>query len=163
MNWCVFIVGFLLITLFIVYILTILANDIELEPGPFTMLKFGHSNVISLNNEDKFDELAILVKENNFHIFALTETWLNNSINSDSFHITGYNPIIRLDREGRIGGSVAILSVDSLVVKCRLDLEAAALEFLWIEFSTSGCNVLSGVIWHLCLIFLMGFKICLIR
>jgi hypothetical protein len=56
----------------------------------------------------------------------------NNSINSDSFHITGYNPIIRLDREGRIGGSVAILSVDSLVVKCRLDLEAAALEFLWI-------------------------------
>ena len=76
MNWCVFIVGFLLITLFIVYILTILANDIELEPGPFTMLKFGHLNVRSLNNEDKFDELSILVKENNFHIFALTETWL---------------------------------------------------------------------------------------
>ena len=87
MNRCVFIVGFLLITLFIVYILTILANDIELEPGPFTMLKFGHLNVRSLNNEDKFDELSILVKENNFHIFALTETWLYNSVNSDSLHI----------------------------------------------------------------------------
>jgi hypothetical protein len=46
------------------------------------MLKFAHLNVRSLNNEDKFDELSILVKENNFHIFAFTETWLNNSINS---------------------------------------------------------------------------------
>ena len=31
----------------------------------------------SLNRDDKFDEISELVKENEFDVFAVTETWLN--------------------------------------------------------------------------------------
>ena len=144
-NQCCFIFSMLLAVLFMVYINIILANDVELNPGPFKSLKFGHLNCRSLNNEDKFNELSFIVKDYNFHIFALTETWLNNNISSDNFKIPGFNPIIRLDREGRVGGGVALFAVDSLVVKRRHNLEIVGLEFLWVEFSASGSNFLCGV------------------
>lgn len=92
-----FVVGFLLITIFLAGILIYLSNDIELNPGPASFLSFGHLNVRSINNIEKFDEISYLVNINNFHIFALTETWLNERISSDCFQIPGYNPIIRLE------------------------------------------------------------------
>jgi hypothetical protein len=58
-----------------------------------------------LNIREKFEELSFLIKENNFDVFAGCETWLNaEHISSDSFVIPGCNQIIRLDREGRMGG-----------------------------------------------------------
>ena len=122
---------FLSIT-FCVVLRIVLSNDVELNPGPF--FKFGHLNARSLNRDDKFDEISDLVKENGFDVFAVTETWLNDRVSSDSLQITGYNPIIRLDRYQRVGGGVAFFTANSLVVKSRLDLEPAAVEFLWIEF-----------------------------
>ena len=77
-------VGTLLTLLFVVVLLIIMANDVELNPGPFSLLKFGHLNVRSLNNQDKFDELSLIIKDNNFHIFAISETWLNNDISNDN-------------------------------------------------------------------------------
>ena len=56
-------VGTLLTVLFIVALLIIMANDDELNPGPFNSLKFGHLNVRSLNNQDKFDELSLIIKD----------------------------------------------------------------------------------------------------
>ena len=138
-------VGTLLTVLFVVVLLIIMANDVELNPGPFSLLKFGHLNVRSLNNQDKFDELSLIIKDNNFHIFAISETWLNNEIGNDNFKIAGYNSIIRLDRNHRIGGGVALFSVDSIFLQRRHDLEFPGFEFLWAEFSVSGSNFLCGV------------------
>lgn len=132
---------FLSIT-FCVVLRIVLSNDVELNPGPF--FKFGHLNAKSLNRDDKFDEISDLVKENGFDVFAVTETWLNNRVSSDSLQITGYNPIIRLDRYQRVGGGVAFFTANSLVVKRRLDLELAAVEFLWIEFRIKHLDILCG-------------------
>ena len=54
---------FLSIT-FCVVLRIVLSNDVELNPGPF----------LSLNRDDKFDEISDLVKENRFDVFAVTET-----------------------------------------------------------------------------------------
>ena len=109
-----------------------LSNDVELNPGSF--FKFGHLNARSLNRDDKFDKISELVKENGFDIFAVTETWLNDRMSSDCLQIPGWNPIIRLDRHQKMSGGVAFFTSNSLVVKRRLDLELATVEFLWIEF-----------------------------
>ena len=125
-------------------VLTIaLSNDVELNPGPF--FQFGHLNARSLNRDDKFDEISELVKENGFDVFAVTETWLNDRVPNDCLQIPGYNPIIRLDRHQRMGGGVAFFTANSVVVKRRLDLELAAVEFLWIEFRIKHFDILCGV------------------
>ena len=68
-----------------------------------------------------------MMTENEFDVFAVTETWLNiivsHRICSDCWQISGYNPTIRLDRHDRMGGGVAFFTVNTLVAKCRLDLE----------------------------------------
>ena len=120
-----------------------LSNDVELNPGPF--FQFGHLNARSFNRDDKFDEISELVKENGFDVFAVTETWLNDRVPNDCLQIPGYNPIIRLDRHQRMGGGVAFFTANSVVVKRRLDLELAAVEFLWIEFRIKHFDILCGV------------------
>ena len=120
-----------------------MSNDVELNPGPF--FQFGHLNARSLNRDDKFDEISELVKENGFDVFAVTETWLNDRVPNDCLQIPGYNPIIRLDRHQRMGGGVAFFTANSVVVKRRLDLELAAVEFLWIEFRIKHFDILCGV------------------
>ena len=85
------------------------------------------------------------MKENGFDVFAVTETWLNDRVPNDCLQIPGYNPIIRLDRHQRMGGGVAFFTANSVVVKRRLDLELAAVEFLWIEFRIKHFDILCGV------------------
>ena len=82
-----------------------------------------------MNGDDKFDEISELVKENGFDVFAVTETWLNDRVSSDCLQIPGYNPIIRRDRNQRMGGGVAFFTANSLVVNRRLDLELATVFF----------------------------------
>ena len=117
---------------FCIVLRIVLSNDVELNPEPF--FKFDHLNARSLNVGDKFEEISLLVRDDEFDVFAVTETWLNNRVCSDCLQIAGYNPIIRLDRHDRIGGGVAFFTVSTLVAKRRLNLEFAAIEFLWIEF-----------------------------
>jgi hypothetical protein len=125
----------LLVMLFVACILIFLSNDVQLNPGPIQFFTIGQLNAYrSLNvGRDKFKETSSLISQNNFDIFAITETWPNEHISSDSFAIPGYSTISRRDREGRLGRGVAIYMSDSLVVKRRPDLEIAGLELLWIE------------------------------
>ncbi len=78
-----FIVSDLIIMLFIACILIILSNDVQLNPGPVQLFKIGQLNARSLNSSDKFEEISYLIRENDFDIFAITETWLNEHISSD--------------------------------------------------------------------------------
>ena len=48
--------------------------------------------------DDKFEEISLLVRGNEFDVFAVTETWLIDRVGSDCLQIAGYNPIIRLHR-----------------------------------------------------------------
>jgi hypothetical protein len=84
-----------------VLILLFFSGDIETNPGPpqNLTLNVGHINARSLN-EEKFDEICSIVYDLNLDIFAVTETWLNSSIPSDSLNIQGFSSIIRLDRQG---------------------------------------------------------------
>ena len=93
------------------------AGDIETNPGPprNLTLNMGHINARSLNIEDKFDEICCLVHNVNLDILAVSETWLNDSISSDSLNIQGFAPIIRLDRQnGRRAGGVALYISSSI-------------------------------------------------
>ena len=129
-------------------ILFIICNDVQLNPRPLKKfsLSISHLNVRSLNIADKFEEVATLIRDKKFDIFGLTETWLNNSIPSESFSIPGYCPLIRLDRrDGRRAGGVALYVSDSLAKKRRLDLETNDLELLWIEMNLNTINIICGV------------------
>ena len=94
-----------------------------------------------------------MMTENEFDVFAVTETWLNiivsHRIYSDCWQISGYSPTIRLDRHDRMGGGVAFFTVNTLVAKYRLDLEFAVIEFLWIYFHIKHLDVLCGVCYRL--------------
>ena len=116
-----------------------LSNDIELNLGPASFFSFGHLNVRSINNIEIFDEISYLMSSNNFHIFALTETCrLNERISSDCFQIPGYNP--RLDRIDRMGRCVALFTIDSLVVRQRIDLEIDGFGFCGLNFQLNNGN-----------------------
>ena len=66
-------------------------------------------------------------------------------VSSDCLQITGYNPIIRLERHQRRSGGVALFETDPLVAKRRSDLELAVVEFLWVEFCIKDLDILCGV------------------
>ena len=81
----------------LVYILTrlILSNDVHPNPGPqfgsrTNNFTFGHLNARSLNNEDKLDEISVLIEDHNVDIFAVSETWLNSQIPQSAVAIPGY-------------------------------------------------------------------------
>ena len=128
-------------------ILLILAGDVEINPGPprnFT-LNMGHINARSLNCADKFDEICSLTHDVNLDILAVSETWLNNSISSDTLNIQGFAPIIRLDRQcGRRAGGVALFISSNIVYKRRLDLENWEFELLFVEFKISNTKFVCG-------------------
>ena len=65
-------------------VLILLSGDVQINPGPFTnfTLNIGHINARSLNDVDKFEEIVSMVIHHKLDIFAVSETWLNNSISS---------------------------------------------------------------------------------
>ena len=93
---------------------------------------------------DKFEEIASIVLNEDFKIFAVSETWLNSSIPSELFDIPGYCPLYRWDRsEGRRDGGVGLyVSSDSAPKRWR-DLESTDFELLWVENKiNSKCGLL---------------------
>ena len=75
-----------------------------------------------------------MILDHNFHVVALSETWLNERISSNKFTVPSYNSLLRLDRAGRVGVGVAFIIHNTLAVKRRKDLEISGMELLWIEF-----------------------------
>jgi hypothetical protein len=68
---------------------------------PQLIRKLGHINVRSLFTG--FSELVNIVKDNNFDIVALSETWLTKDTNSQTVSFDGYT-LFRKDRQNRGGG-----------------------------------------------------------
>ena len=77
---------------------------------------------------------------------AITESWLNSTINDQLVSLDGFMPPERRDSvTGREGGIMIYCATD-IPYKRRTDLEGPNSECLWIEISCpSNTNVLFGV------------------
>ena len=92
-------------------VLISLSNDVATNPGPvcsFALpppnvhgLKISHLNIRSIS--PKIDSIRSLTKDKPLNIFSTSETWLKPSISDSEVAIPGY-PIVRMDRQGKIGG-----------------------------------------------------------
>lgn len=79
----------------------------------------------------------------------VSESWLKPSLPSASYSLSGYI-LIRNDRTGRGGGGVAIYLRAGLsykVVCCSPSSYSASCEYLFIDVSFSGANILVGVVY----------------
>lgn len=73
-------------------------------------MKIAHLNVRSLLN--KFVDFKDMLISKDYHILAITETWLHNDVPNEAVAINGYK-LIRKDRDGR-GGGVGIYIKENL-------------------------------------------------
>nr|GFB50161.1 hypothetical protein [Tanacetum cinerariifolium] len=92
----------------------------------------------------KMGELECLVARENIDIVGITETWWNAENQWDTV-IPGYK-LYRRDREGRVGGGVAIYVKEGLE-STRVELEGesdSSVESLWIRLLGSKSNVIVG-------------------
>ena len=71
------------------------------------------------------------LKDNPYHVFTLSETWLDNTVHSSETEIPGY-VFERIDRN-RDGGGVGMYIKDDIQYKRRFDLENANIEAIWLE------------------------------
>ena len=110
------------------FILSILAGDIETNPGPKTQKSINGLllNVHSLKsvnvNRNKLVDFRSLVEVNKVSVAALCETWLNPSINNSEILPPGDFKIYRKDRKDGYGG--VLLAVKNCIPSTRkLSLE----------------------------------------
>ena len=133
----------------------LMCSDIELNPGPnrSIALNAGHLNARSINISrsdssivNKFEEITSVIFHENSHIFAITETWLKESISNELYNLPGYYPLFRLDRsDNRRAGGVALYVASEFAPKRRFDLENSDFELLWVEVKIKSVKLLCGV------------------
>ena len=68
-------------------------------------MTFGHLNIRSLL--PKIDEIMNFMPVSNFDIFAVSESWLNDTIIDSEIAIEGYQ-VYRKDRPNSVGGGVCL-------------------------------------------------------
>ena len=121
-------------------ILIFLSNDISTNPGPNCSFSIPPPNVrrlkiSQLNTRSilpKIDSLRLLMKDNPYDVFSVSETWLKPSISDAEISLPGYS-VVRMDRCEKIGGGTAIYVRDSLPFKIHSDLMINELENCMIE------------------------------
>lgn len=124
--------------------LLIQCNDIEQNPGPNARgtkkgsLSLCHFNARSIVAKDeqsgvsKYDDLCSMIATESYSMVGITETWLDNSIDSKDLLLPGYLPPLRRDRS-RAGGGVMIYLAADLPAKHRPDLEPLNQEIMCVE------------------------------
>ena len=125
-------IGSLLIILVVSLLLLILANDIEVNPGPPTQYAAKEMTVIHLNAGSIRNKIDIVSTETSkYDIVTVSETWLKDNIENNDILLPGFSPPFRLDRNGY--GGVAIYAKSDIICKPRVDLHVDGLEAIWIE------------------------------
>lgn len=115
-----------------VYLLLLIAGDIELNPGPLNSenaISILHSNIRSIRNKIDFIQENFL----DFEILCFTETHLDNSVSLDSLFLSlSYDEPYRKDRTNHGGGILVYISTD--IIHRRIpDLEIFCAESIWVE------------------------------
>ena len=116
---------------------------------PINLLKCMYTNVRSLMNRIKRDELIIRLKENSIDILGITESWTHEGIEDAEIAIPGYN-LFRRDRNivegGKERGGGVLLYVNENIVAYRVSEENIVNESVWVNIqTTSKCDVKIGV------------------
>ena len=94
-------------------------------------ISFGHLNIRSLHS--KIDQVSHIVKQYNYDVFAVCETWLDDTIADSEIAIDGYD-IYRRDRSNDTrGGGVCLYVKQMLDFTVRNDLQDINIESLWGE------------------------------
>jgi len=81
-------------------------------------LKLAHINVRDIQSKNKKDDIRWLLNQYQFDVLAITESWLTNDVNSNEFHISGYQ-LLRKDRSNtskQTGGGVLVLIKEEYAV-----------------------------------------------
>ena len=117
-------------------------GDIETNPGPdsYQQPSFCHVNMRSITaNGDtsqgttKFIEFEAFISSHNFAIIGVTETWLDNSIDSSHISLKNYLPPVRRDRT-RHGGGVCVYIRDDFPAQRITALEVNNVEVICVEY-----------------------------
>ena len=121
--------------------------DVEPNPGPrpSDSLTLQHVNIRSIKSGQKLIDLHADTLNNNSAIVAVTETWLDNTIDSSEIELPGFQ-VIRKDRN-RNGGGIALYIRKDLAFKHCPELEPDAqslFEGLWIRLFTPQGSLLLG-------------------
>ena len=88
-------------------------------------IKIGHLNIRWLKNRDHLLQLRILVRDNDFNIFSVSETWLKSTVINAEVEIMGYK-LSRQDRPKKGGGGVCVYTKALLKVKVLKDLSSVS-------------------------------------
>ena len=94
----------------------------------YECLTLGHLNVRSLL--PKIDEIMDLMATSNFDIFAVCESWLNDTVLDSEIAIEWYQ-VYRKDRSNSIGGGVCLYVKNEYAFTVCHDLMFNDVEALW--------------------------------
>uniref|UniRef100_A0A6P8INI3 Uncharacterized protein LOC116303067 n=1 Tax=Actinia tenebrosa TaxID=6105 RepID=A0A6P8INI3_ACTTE len=119
-----------------------LVHDIEVNPGPgqrtrnkSNKVKIAHLNVRSLKHREHFIQVKDTVISNDFDVFTISETWLDNSVSNLEVEIPGYN-VFRVDRQNKRGGGVCSYAKQSFKTQVLNEISGISnggLHQLWME------------------------------
>ena len=99
---------------FRLFILLLLAGDINPNPGPLRCPKVTYANITSVHN--KYPAIAIFISENDTDLFAMSDTWIRpdtTSANLPEITPPGYN-LYQQPREVCRGGGLDFFIKDGL-------------------------------------------------
>ena len=120
-------------------------NDLYIFLNYPNHLSTEHYNVQSLRN--KVD--VLFVEFSKFDVIPFSETWLDKNNSWSGFLFSSFHCLERKDRENEPYGGVIIHIKDSLSYVRRHDLEADAIECVWVHVKLcNNRNVLYGVIYR---------------
>ena len=127
-------------------VVLLLSNDIHQNPGPDTSRYQAYNlSIVNLNVNSVRNKTDLIYTELGDHdIICITESKLDNSVNSDDICIDNYlNPApFRRDRDYDKGGGIILYIKNNLLVKRRSDLELHEIESVCVECVSDNRKVL---------------------
>src|SRR6478609_8964203 len=107
-----------------------------------------HINICSIlcQNSDipRFEQLhSFITKEHKFDVVGLTETHLDNTIDSDEINIDGFT-VFRKDRNSS-GGGVLLYIRNELMPIQMSELETSDIESVYVKIKTKKLSAVCGV------------------
>lgn len=98
-------------------------------------LRVAHLNARSLKNRSHILQMRELVREKDYDVLAISESWLNSTVTNAEIEIEGYR-LTRLDRLHKAGGGVCVYTKVALKVKRLKEISGiseSGFHQLWIQ------------------------------
>ncbi|MCG8045232.1 MAG: reverse transcriptase domain-containing protein [Candidatus Thiodiazotropha endolucinida] len=111
------------------------SNSIKLS-----CIKIAHSNINGIRN--KLEHIEAELDEHD--VLCISETKLNDSIETKALELNGYTIAARKDRNINNGGGLLIYTKRNIALKRRTDLEVDNIENIWIEIHSLKTKFLLG-------------------